>query len=99
MLQNVKLPDSAMAGFLIYPTKLLLNFGNVEDSDFLWHASNPNANPDSTKTTWSERHRGFFYMATNEDINRYIKLTILPKMGTRNGLPHEIVCKNPVAAG
>ena len=45
------------------------------------------------------RHEGFFYMTSNEDINRYIKLEITPKIGDRIGLKHEIISKNPIGAG
>ena len=45
------------------------------------------------------RHEGFFYMTSNEDINRYIKLEITPKIGDRIGLKHEIISKNSIGAG
>ena len=38
-------------------------------------------------------------MTSKEDINRYIKLEITPKMGNRVGFRHEIITKNNVSAG
>jgi len=102
LVQNVKLPEIAIAGYLIYPFKLSIEFANQQDSEFDWFVSDVNVDPSQvnlTKTAWTKRHKGFFYMTSKEDINRYIKLEITPKMGNRVGFKHEIITKNIVSAG
>ena len=105
MVLNVKLPESVMSGYLVYPFKMEFEYANQKDSNFTWCVSEPNLvvtkDSDSAlkKTKWTKRHDGFFYMTSNEDIGRFIKLVITPKDGQRSGIEHEIISKQAVSAG
>ena len=62
LVQNVKLPEIAIAGYLIYPFKLSIEFANQQDSEFDWFVSDVNVDPSQvnlTKTAWTKRY--FFY--------------------------------------
>ena len=62
LVQNVKLPEMAIAGYLIYPFKLSIEFANQQDSEFDWFVSDVNVDPSQvnlTKTAWTKRY--FFY--------------------------------------
>ena len=97
MVLNVKLPDTILAGFLVYPFKLELSNAEQSNCDFLWYVSDldleikdVNNVEQYKKSKWTFRHQGFFYNVSNDDIDRYIKLVIVPKSGTKEGLKYDI---------
>ena len=97
MVLNVKLPDTILAGFLVYPFKL--EFSNAEQSncDYLWYVSDlgleikdVNNVEQYKKSKWTFRHQGFFYDVSNDDIDRYVKLVIVPKSTSdKEGLKYD----------
>jgi 2',5'-phosphodiesterase len=102
IMLNARLPDTIMAGFIVYPFKQSLTFANIADSEYVWYVSEPNLESnkvESPKTIWTKRHVGFFYSTTNDDINRYIKLEVIPKLGDRCGGIFPVISKNAVTAG
>ena len=106
LVENVKLPDVMMSGFLIYPAKLSFEFAQETESIFEWFVSAEKVpeekfNMDSfvQKSKWILKNQGYFFTSENEDINRLVKLKITPKSGNRIGILHEIVGKNPISAG
>ena len=97
MVLNVKLPDTILAGFLMYPFKLELSNAEQSNCDFLWYVSDldleikdVNNVEQYKKSGWTFRHQGFFYNVSNDDIDRYVKLVIVPKSGTKEGLKYDI---------
>ena len=104
LIQSVKLPDTVMAGYLVYPFKMIFEYASQTDSIFDWYVSEPNIESkkkDSLleKTKWTKRSSGFFYLTSNEDIDRYVKLEITPRNGDRIGIKLEVITKNCVSAG
>ena len=58
LVQNVKLPEIAIAGYLIYPLKLSIEFANQQDCEFDWFVSDVNVDASRvnlTKTAWTKR--------------------------------------------
>ena len=58
MVQNVKLADTILAGYLAYPFKLSLEFACLDDCDFNWFVSDPDLDVgklNSPKLNWSHR--------------------------------------------
>ena len=109
MVLALKLPETILAGFFVYPFKIELSFAEQKDCVFSWYVSEPDFEPsdandslkaESYKTaTWNYRQKGFFFNVSNEDVNRYIKLEILPRNGAKEGLKFESYSKVKVSAG
>ena len=56
-VQNVKLPDSVIAGYLVYPFKLSFEFACQEDCDYDWFVSDPHVDIGrGHKTNWTHRY-------------------------------------------
>ena len=49
--------------------------------------------------SWIKKAEGFYFVPSNEDINRYIKFVCHPKCGDRPGIDFEMVSKTTVSAG
>ena len=107
LVKLVKMPESLMANFLVYPYKLELEFASEKDSIFKWFVSDVFSEDHKTKptesflakTSWTFRHEGFFFKLAQEDVNRLVKLAICPKKGDREGILFEVTSASPVSAG
>ncbi|XP_034106923.1 2',5'-phosphodiesterase 12 [Drosophila albomicans] len=94
---GLQLPSSIMAGFLVYPLKLQLQFATRQHSKAQWYKT---LKPNSTKAEWTPCSEGLIYQLTEEDIDYYLKLVVTP--GNEHGVygpPVEYVTTSPVQAG
>ena len=48
---------------------------------------------------WIKRMDGYYFVPSDEDVNRYVKLVCLPKFEHRVGLMYELVSKSTVSSG
>lgn len=101
MVDTIKLPESIMSGFMVYPYKINLHFANKLDSRFEWWVSEAtfNEKPKQETKDWVKRGEGFFFIPTAQDINRLIKLVCTPRLGLTEGFPLEVVSKSLISAG
>ena len=99
---SLKLPNSAMAGFNIYPTKLEVENCDVSHCEFVWFKSSPalpsvpNADSDSN---WTITGNGMIYSVTNLDIGSWLKVKCIPKASEKEGLPEVAITPKVVEAG
>ena len=56
-VQNVKLPDSVIAGYLVYPFKLSFEFASQDDCVYDWFVSDPYVDiSKGPKPNWTHRY-------------------------------------------
>ncbi len=57
--ESAKLPQTIMAGFMVYPFKVVLSNAETKDSKFLWLVSDPDVDKsflESPKVKWHQRY-------------------------------------------
>ncbi|KAH8365648.1 hypothetical protein KR093_003098 [Drosophila rubida] len=72
---GLQLPSSIMAGYLVYPLKLQLQFATRQHSRAQWYKT---LKPTSTKAEWTPCTEGFIYQVTEEDLDYFLKLVVTP---------------------
>ncbi|XP_034481423.1 2',5'-phosphodiesterase 12 [Drosophila innubila] len=98
---GLQLPSSIMAGYLVYPLKLELQFSTREHCLGQWYkALKPKSGVFNEKTIWEACSEGLIYMVSEADIDYYLKLVVTPRneIGI-TGPPVEYISKSPVQAG
>ncbi|KAH8302544.1 hypothetical protein KR044_008133 [Drosophila immigrans] len=96
-IAGLQLPSSIMAGYLVYPLKLQLQFATRQHSIAQWYKT---LKPTSTKAEWTPCSEKLIYQVTEEDIDYFLKLVVTP--GNEQGIfgpPVEYVTTSPVQAG
>lgn len=90
-VESVALPKSIMAGYPVYPIKLVSLYMNEEESDFSWYR---------VMNKGSEYlFSGAIYTPSVLDIGHRLKLVCTPKKDGIIGVPIEIVSNSIVEAG
>nr|ACH92481.1 FI09011p [Drosophila melanogaster]AOQ13855.1 CG31759-PC [synthetic construct] len=80
------LPSCILAGFVIYPTNVQIQFGERQFSKAVWFkAKKP------TDTDWEVCGEGFQYLVTPEDIGYHLKFVVTP--GNALGMTGPVVEK------
>jgi len=96
-VKQIKLPNSFLAGFYVFPTKLELENCVVEDCEFYWSKSSEVI--DAGSSSWVPIGKDFRYATSNADVGCYLKLECLPKKGENEGLMQSVIATKPVEAG
>ncbi|XP_017115627.1 2',5'-phosphodiesterase 12 [Drosophila elegans] len=73
-IASLKLPSCILAGFVVYPTNVQIQFGERQHSKGLWYkAKRP------TDTEWTLCGEGFQYLVTPEDVGYHLKFELTPR--------------------
>ena len=101
LVTELKLQDQIMAGFMVYPYKISLQFADLDSSTFEWFVNDQKAQKvDLSKAIWVKKGRGFSFVPSTEDIDKHIKVVCSPMSSEgRTGIKSEVISKSPVAAG
>ncbi|XP_017065397.2 2',5'-phosphodiesterase 12 [Drosophila eugracilis] len=73
-ISSIKLPSCILAGFVIYPTNLQIQFGEREYSKGVWLKAKK-----STDAEWTHCGEGFQYLVKPEDVGYYLKFELTPR--------------------
>ncbi|XP_017050590.2 2',5'-phosphodiesterase 12 [Drosophila ficusphila] len=85
-VSSLKLPSCILAGFVVYPTNVKVQFGEQKHSKGVWYkAKKP------TDTEWELCGEGFQYFVTPKDIGYHLKLIVTPR--NEHGLDGPVVEK------
>ncbi|CAG0878630.1 unnamed protein product, partial [Darwinula stevensoni] len=95
-IMNLSLPSSIMAGFLVYPKKLEVEFATLEDVIMKWYISSSSSNSD---LPWEDKGVQRYLEVTNADIGKKVKLMATPRKGEKLGEPWEVISKCVIEAG
>ncbi|XP_037937184.1 2',5'-phosphodiesterase 12-like [Teleopsis dalmanni] len=97
---NLVLPTTVLAGYLVYPTKLEIQFAEKEYSRGEWFKAKMPVSKDLQRAEWELCGSGLYYKTKNEDIGFLLKFILTPanRKGV-HGPPVENITKNPVEAG
>lgn len=80
IVQTLELPKNMMAGFSVYPNKIEVANGKVEDSLFTWFKSDIKFSSDEEakalmgKIKWLEMGTGYMCSTSNDDVGRMLKV-------------------------
>lgn len=93
---SLELPITAMAGFVIFPTKLELQFADRPSCKVVWcKAKSSEDGSLLSNTDWIPCGHDYMYESTNDDVGYYIKLLFTPKNAEGiEGPTVELVMKN-----
>lgn len=98
---GLQLPSSIMAGYLVYPLKLDLQFSTRNHCLGQWYkALKPKSGVFNENTVWEPCSEGLIYLVSKADIDYYLKLVVTPR--NENGISGptvEYISKSPVQAG
>lgn len=94
-VSNMKLPESLLAGFPVYPGIFESVYTDITKSKFTWYKTNSN----NKKITWEQIAHGFIYTPTTNDIGSMLKLKCLPMNDQCDGPEIEIQSDGIVEAG
>lgn len=96
---GLQLPSSIMAGYLVYPMKLDMQFAQREHTLGQWYRA-PKLPSGTDKTIWEPCGEGLIYQVSQADIGQYLKLVVTPRNEAGlSGPSTEHVAKSPVQAG
>ncbi|RVE72565.1 hypothetical protein OJAV_G00039790 [Oryzias javanicus] len=99
---TAELPLSLLSGFPVCP-KLEVEFGNLQDSEFMWFKENPaSTSPEDRPdldSSWTQVGSLRVHVPSNQDIGCRLKLRCTPKEGERSGLAKDLVSVSAVEAG
>ncbi|XP_055711809.1 2',5'-phosphodiesterase 12 [Phlebotomus papatasi] len=98
-VDNITLPTSILAGFLVYPHKVELSFASEDDCIFIWYRGLLPKSGKLAEVEFQEVGRGFTYFAKPEDVDYHLKVECIPRRDDLEGPSVECVSKNPVQAG
>ncbi|XP_016987842.1 2',5'-phosphodiesterase 12 [Drosophila rhopaloa] len=90
-ISSLKLPSCILAGFVVYPTNVQIQFGQRRHSKGLWYkAKQP------TDAEWELCGEGFQYLVTPQDVAYYLKFALTPR--NEQGVDGPVVEKVSVSA-
>ncbi|XP_064542410.1 2',5'-phosphodiesterase 12 [Drosophila montana] len=97
----LQLPSSIMAGCLVYPLKLELQFASRTHSSGEWYkATKPASGIFNEKTQWEPCGQGLIYQVAPADIGYHLKLVVTPANESGlSGPATECISKLPVQPG
>ncbi|XP_055540860.1 2',5'-phosphodiesterase 12 [Wyeomyia smithii] len=98
-VQTINLPQSMLAGFYVYPSKLELVFAEKEQSDFHWFRGKMPKSKNAQLIEWEQIGTGFSYMPTSDDVGHHLKFLCVPKNSQKSGPSSEITSVSEVQAG
>ncbi|KAH8395663.1 hypothetical protein KR222_005786 [Zaprionus bogoriensis] len=100
-IATLQLPSCIMAGYLVYPLKLELQFAQREHSLGQWYRTpKPPSGVLNEKTVWQPCGEGLIYQVSPSDIDHHLKLVVTPRNEAGLAGPTtECVTKLPVQAG
>ncbi|XP_055616221.1 2',5'-phosphodiesterase 12 [Toxorhynchites rutilus septentrionalis] len=98
-VQIITLPQSILAGFYVYPSKLEMVFAEKELSEFEWFRGAMPKSNNARQIEWHSVGKGFSYLAKSEDIGCHLKVVCTPKNSQKTGAQSEIVSTTKVEAG
>lgn len=93
-IQQLKIPNTILTGFSIYPTVEISN-GTIVQSKFTWLKSNEK----NDSAVWEKVGSNFTYDVAEEDIGCHLKVICEPGDGKGIGLSKEAVSTKPITAG
>lgn len=99
VVQSLNLPQSILAGFYVYPSKLELLFADRRQSEFQWYRGKMPKSNNAQQIEWSPVGSGFSYMAKPDDVGCHLKVVCVPKNSVKAGPPTEIISSCEVQAG
>lgn len=91
-VDSINLPNTMLANFPVYSSKLETTFTNDAESIFSWYRT-------QNGKDWSEVGDGLIYYPSNDDIGCFLKLICTPKNGPLEGPSSEVISKQAVTAG
>uniref|UniRef100_A0A8D7ZVP2 2',5'-phosphodiesterase 12 n=1 Tax=Culex pipiens TaxID=7175 RepID=A0A8D7ZVP2_CULPI len=95
----VSLPQSILAGFFVYPSKLEMVFTDKERSEFLWYRGKMPKSNNAQQIEWILAGTGYSYMAKPDDVGHHLKFSCVPKNELKAGPLTEVVSGTQVQAG
>lgn len=98
-VNQITLPSSILAGFIVYPAKLDLQFSSKDESDLIWYRGLDVKSKNENDIIWEEVGQGYCYMPTIHDINYKLKVKCIPKNKNDIGPSEECISKCSVDAG
>nr|XP_016935605.1 2',5'-phosphodiesterase 12 [Drosophila suzukii]XP_016935614.1 2',5'-phosphodiesterase 12 [Drosophila suzukii] len=73
-IASLKLPSCILAGFVIYPTNVQIQFGERQYSKGVWYKAKR-----LTDSEWEVCGEGFQYLVSPQDIGYYLKFVLTPR--------------------
>ncbi|KAH8353432.1 hypothetical protein KR084_010939 [Drosophila pseudotakahashii] len=73
-ISSLKLPSCILAGFVIYPTNVQIQFGERQYSKGVWYKAKK-----STDSEWEICGEGFQYLVKPQDVGYHLKFTLTPR--------------------
>ena len=70
LVETVKLTDVIMAGMTIYPQRLDIQYGNIDDSKFEWYVTDKS----QKKFEWVLKSESFHFTPSTDDVDKSVKL-------------------------
>ncbi|XP_053699293.1 2',5'-phosphodiesterase 12 [Sabethes cyaneus] len=98
-VQTVSLPQSILAGFYVYPSKLELVFADRALSEFRWFRGKMPKSKKAQQIEWVQIGADFSYLAVPEDVGHHLKFMCVPKNAQQSGPSSEITSVGEVQAG
>ncbi|XP_065077061.1 2',5'-phosphodiesterase 12 [Ochlerotatus camptorhynchus] len=98
-VQSINLPQSILAGFYVYPSKLELIFAEREQSEFQWYRGKMPKSNNAQQIEWTPVGSGFSYRAKPDDVGCHLKIVCVPKNAHKAGPPTEVVSSCEIQAG
>lgn len=95
-VDSLILPSIIMSGFPVYPLKLEISFAQRDQCIYSWFKSKQ---PTASGGNWQAIGSGYYYTPSNADLGCHLKLSCIPVNDTGEGLPTDVISKNPVEAG
>ncbi|XP_062541098.1 2',5'-phosphodiesterase 12 [Armigeres subalbatus] len=99
VVQAIHLPQSILAGFYVYPSKLELLFAELGQSEFQWYRGEMPKSNNNQQIEWTLVGSGFSYMAKLEDVGCHLKAVCTPGNPIKVGPSAEIISSCVVQAG
>ncbi|XP_055844280.1 2',5'-phosphodiesterase 12 [Episyrphus balteatus] len=96
---NLVLPQSILAGFIVYPTKMELQFSDRKHSIGTWYKGKKPSSGNLQQIEWIKCGTGLSYTTSTADIGYLIKLELQPGNANCLGPLAEAISKNEVQAG
>lgn len=98
-VNKITLPSSILAGFIVYPAKLDLQFSSKDESDLIWYRGLEVKSKNENDIVWEEIGQGYCYVPTIHDINYKLKVKCIPRNKNEIGPSSECISKCLVDAG
>ncbi|XP_058824214.1 2',5'-phosphodiesterase 12-like [Topomyia yanbarensis] len=98
-VQTISLPQSILAGFYVYPSKLELIFADKDQSDFQWFRGRMPKSNNAQLIEWEMVATGYSYLVSPADVGHHLKFVCIPKTSQEVGTLSEVISATEVQAG